>query len=54
MTEFGSPVRNVITQRDPQVADRAIIRLELIAPCVTSLRRTPDGVRVQLDEEAVW
>ncbi|HEY0987165.1 MAG TPA: hypothetical protein VGD80_08940, partial [Kofleriaceae bacterium] len=54
VTEFGSPVRNVATHRDAQVPDRMIVRLELIAPCVTSLRRTGEGVRLQLDEEAVW
>src|SRR5439155_19384554 len=54
VTRFGSPVRNLSAYRDPAVANRTIIRAELLAPCSTSLRRTRDGVHWQLDEEAVW
>jgi hypothetical protein len=54
VTRFGSPVRNLTTYRDPAVANRVIVRAELLAPCSSSLRRTPGGVHWQLDEEAVW
>jgi len=54
VTEFGSPVRTITTRRDPRLAHRAIIRLDLLVPCATSLQRTGDGARWRIDEEAAW
>jgi hypothetical protein len=54
VTELGSPVRSITSYRDPQVARRVILRIDLIAPCTSAVRRTGTGVRWQLDEEAAW
>ncbi|HEY6178392.1 MAG TPA: hypothetical protein VIX73_28245, partial [Kofleriaceae bacterium] len=50
----GSPVQTITTARDPRVAGRTIVRVELRVPCTTSLRRAADGVHWRIDEEAAW
>jgi hypothetical protein len=54
VTELGSPVKAVTTYRDPRVANRVIVRVDLLTPCSTSLRRTAEGARWQIVEEAAW
>ena len=41
-------------RRDPRIAGRVTIRLDLLVPCTTKLQRTADGARWQIDEASVW
>jgi hypothetical protein len=52
--KLGSPVQTITTYRDPKIARRVILRLELLVPCTAVLHRTTDGASLQVDEEAVW
>ena len=47
-------VESITTARDPRVADRVIVRVDLRVPCTTSLHRTANGARWRIDEEAAW
>jgi len=47
-------VPRVTTPRVPRIANRVIVRVDLLVPCSTSLRRTAEGVRWQIAEEAAW
>nr|MBA3821925.1 hypothetical protein [Deltaproteobacteria bacterium] len=54
VTQFGSPVRSVTTTRDPRVANRVVVSIELLVPSTLALQRTATGVRWQVRENAIW
>jgi hypothetical protein len=54
VTRFGSPVRSVTTSRDPRVAGRVVVELELIVPSTTTVGQAAGGVRWTIREDAAW
>ena len=54
LTDYGSPVRAMTTRRDPRVANRVIVSIELLVPSSAKIERTAGGVRWRIVENAVW
>lgn len=45
LTMHGSPLRHVTIQRDPRDPARFYVRVSLLAPATSSIRRSPGAVR---------
>ena len=54
MTNYGSPVRTLTTYRDPHVANRVVIVVELLVPSTTKLERKGNDVRWRVTEDDIW